>query len=418
MASWMLSTSRKEARQFFFRKQSGVHYLLRALNQQIQEASGATALLESIAATVRRALNPTDCLIWLRQNPFEPDKHIPAWIGFRPPAGLANRNYQPCVQPGVLPVAGLEDSLARVALLEANMNIVTLINYRKEVIGWLGVGPPRRGQIYSAAERTFLEVLAFQSAVTIHNLRLQIKLESSVTQLRRAYQQIIQAQEKERCQLAGTLHDETLQHLADLSVRLGLLRSQSQITPADLDDLQTRLAGADRRLREVVRGVHPAVLSDLGLVEAVIAFLETVPFNHVRAAIEPVRIELHVTGFNEQRLPDQNLELALYRFIQNATANALAHGKPSHIKIEFNWNLDSVEVRVTDDGCGMDTTVEEAARAGHFGLLTMRERVETFDGRFVLVSRPGQGTQVTGCVPLTALSPAPGQVDIYTFAPI
>ncbi len=413
MVSWMLSTPSRARRQFLFRQRPGVHRLLCALNQQIQEASEPATLLESIAAAARWALNPTGCLIWLRQDPFY--EHSPAWIGPKPPPELADCNYEACTQQSVLPVARLKDNLLRTTFLEAGMSLVTLMSYQGEVIGWLGIGPPRRAQAYSIEKQIFLEVLACQAAMAIHNLRLQTKLESSVTQLRRAYQQIIQAQENERRQLAETIHDETLQHLADLSVRLGLLRSQSKVKPTALDDLQTRLARADRGLRGVVRGVHPAVLSDLGLIEAVIAFLETTPLDHSRSSIRPIRVELCVTGFKEQRLPDQKLELALYRFTQNATANALTHGKPDHIKVEFNWDSDSVEVRVTDDGCGMSITVEEAVRAGHFGLLTIRERIETLAGSFVLSSEPGQGTQLIGRVPLTAPSPAPGQVDIYTF---
>jgi signal transduction histidine kinase len=74
-----------------------------------------------------------------------------------------------------------------------------------------------------------------------------------------------------------------------------------------------------------------------------------------------------------------------------------------------------VEVQVKDDGCGMTTTIEEATRAGHFGLLTMRERIEALGGNFVASSTPGRGTQMIGRVPVTSPSPAPGQIDRYTF---
>ncbi|NIR25779.1 MAG: hypothetical protein GWN77_02185, partial [Gammaproteobacteria bacterium] len=107
-------------------------------------------------------------------------------------------------------------------------------------------------------------------------------------------------QEAERRQLSETLHDETLQHLADISVRLGLLHNRDKVDLADLHDLQLRLANADRRLREIVRGLHPAVLSDLGVVEAVIAFFEGISLNNRQS---PVKVELLVVGFDGQRLP-------------------------------------------------------------------------------------------------------------------
>jgi signal transduction histidine kinase len=62
----------------------------------------------------------------------------------------------------------------------------------------------------------------------------------------------------------------------------------------------------------------------------------------------------------------------------------------------------------------MQITIEEAVQAGHFGLLTMRERIKAVGGEFRLVSGPGQGTQVLGCVPLTTPSPAPDHVEQYT----
>jgi signal transduction histidine kinase len=290
--------------------------------------------------------------------------------------------------------------------------VFPLIYQGEIIIGWLGVGPPRRGRVYAAEKLCFLEVLAGQATLAIQSIHLNTELETLVSQLRRAYHHSIQAQENERRQLAEALHDETLQHLADISVRLGLLRSRTEISPADLEDVQARLARADRYLREMVRGVHPAILSDLGLIEAVIAFLETLAPNSCPA---PVRVELWVSGFNEQRLPDQHLELALYRFMQNGALNALNHSHPGCVRVEFIWGPDSVEVQVKDDGCGMTTTIEEATRAGHFGLLTMRERIEALGGNFVASSTPGRGTQMIGRVPVTSPSPAPGQIDRYTF---
>ncbi|MBI1882300.1 MAG: hypothetical protein HYR94_29360, partial [Chloroflexi bacterium] len=377
-------------------KRPGVHRLLCALNQQIQAIGDLTALLESIVAAICGALNPMGCIIWLRADPAGPDRRIAVWTGSRPPAYLVDNAYDPYLLWSISPVAGLKDTLLRTALLEAGMSLVIPLIYQGEIIGWLGVGP----------------ILAGQATLAIQSIRLKTELETSVSQLRRAYQQTIQAQENERRQLAEALHDETLQHLADISVRLGLLRSRSEVGPADLEDIQTRLARADRYLREMVRGVHPAILSDLGLIEAVIAFLETLPPNHCPA---PVRVELCVTGFNEQRLPDQNLELALYRFMQNGAVNALTHGRPAYIRVELKWGQDAVEVQVKDDGCGMNTTIEEATRAGHFGLLTMRERIEAIGGNFVASSGPGRGTQVMGRVPVTTPSPAPGQVERYIF---
>ncbi len=228
-------------------------------------------------------------------------------------------------------------------------------------------------------------------------------------QLNQAYRHLMQIQEAERRRLAERLHDETLQQLADLSVRLGVLRCQKNIRPVDLEDLQNRLVKVDCRLREIVRGIHPAILSDLGLVEAVIAFLETLQPDSL------IHIELCINGFGGCRLPDDNLELTLYRFIQNAIRNAVKYGKPKHIAVKLSWLSDSIEVQVNDNGCGTNVTIEAAIRAGHFGLLSMRERIEALGGNFVFHSALGGGTQLSGYIPIALSAPAPGDEQVYNF---
>jgi len=229
-------------------------------------------------------------------------------------------------------------------------------------------------------------------------------------QLHQAYLHLIQTQEAERRQLAEWLHDETLQQLADLSVRLGLLRCQAEINPIDLEELQSRLVAVDCRLREIVRGIHPAILSDLGLVEAVIAFLEALqPDNPL------IHIQLCIEGFGDDRLPDEELELTLYRFTQNAVLNAIKHSNPHHIKVIIRWKSNSVEIQINDDGCGTNVTIEEAVRSGHFGLLSMRERIKALSGNFIFYSGLGQGTRLSGCIPVSFSAPAAGQQQVYNF---
>ncbi len=229
-------------------------------------------------------------------------------------------------------------------------------------------------------------------------------------QLHRAYQHLIQVQEAERRQLAEQLHDETLQQLADLSVRLGLLRCQENIDSIDLEALQSRLVQVDCRLREIVRGIHPAILSDLGLVEAVVAFLESIEPDNPRP-----HIELWIKGFGDDRLPDEELELTLYRFIQNGVRNAIKHGHPKHLIIILSWEAERVKIQINDDGCGTNMTIETAIRAGHFGLLSMRERIVALGGHFIFHSAPEQGTRLSGYIPVNFPAPAPGSQQVYNF---
>ena len=232
----------------------------------------------------------------------------------------------------------------------------------------------------------------------------------SLTQLRQAYQHLLQNQEAEKRALAHELHDETLQQLADISVRIGLMKTQHTADIASLDDLQARLAHADYRLREIVRGVHPAVLVDLGLVEAIISFLESLTID---VQSRSIRIMLSISGFGQDRLPDQAIELTLYRFVQNAVANALRHAQPEHIDIKLIWRTERIEAYISDDGCGMQQCLSDAIRAGRFGLLSMRERVLNHGGTFDLNTASGEGTQVIGSIPLAVDPPDYRKTETY-----
>ena len=309
-------------------------------------------------------------------------------------------------------MANLVQGALRTALIKARAHLVTPIIYQDTVLGWLGLGRPAHSKIYHTGQRAFLDLVADQGGQALYCFWLKTNLATHVDLLQQAYRQAMQTQETERRQLAENLHDETLQHLADISVRLGLMRSQGRVKSASLADLHSRVCHADRRLREIVRGMHPAVLSDLGLVDAIIAFFESVPLMN---GAQAVRVLLDVRGFGPDRLPDQQLELTLYRFVQNAASNALMHGHPKQIRVCLCWDVEAVEIQVDDDGCGMRQTLEEAVRAGHFGLLSMRERIRAHAGIFHLQTRPGQGTLVRGRVTLSTPSPVPQAVDRYLF---
>ena len=393
---------------------SEVRLFLQALTQPVLPADNQAALLKGIVDRVNQILKPADCLVWLCESSSGPARARAAGAGCGPLRARNGSTRDDEMMPALIPLRATNGGCCQTSSFNNESSLLIPLRCQDRVFGWLRIGPSRSGRRYTAEEKNFLEVFVTQTALAIYNNRLTTELEISVGQLRRAYQQIIQTQEDERRQLAETLHDETLQRLADLSVRLGLLGSRGEICPSGLDDLQSRLAKSDRGLRDLVRGLHPAVLSDLGLIEAIIAHLETVSLKQHNP---PIRISLRVTGFAEQRLPGQKLELALYRLTQNALANALKHSRSSRVEVTVIWSRDRVKVLVKDDGCGTSKKIDESVRAGHFGLLTMRERIEAVGGKFIFLSRPGFGTQVTAIIPVIMSSPRPDHKAYYSFDP-
>lgn len=382
------------------------------LNRRIQTAASVRALLNNLIDLINAELKPHFCFIWLRPEMIPDNWPLPTLTRFRAPGCLCGRVEDSWLEPGTRIVVNLVQGPLKSALLRARANLVAPIIHQDQILGWLGLDHPLHNEFHFSDHQAFLDLAAGQGGQALYCFWLKTKLATHVDLLQQAYRQAIQTQETERRQLAENLHDETLQHLADISVRLGLMRNQAQVEPASLADLHSRICNADRRLREIVRGMHPAVLSDLGLVDAIIAFFESVPLMNSPQA---VRVLLAVRGFGSCRLPDQGLELTLYRFVQNAASNALTHAGPKQIRVRLCWDVEGVEIQVDDDGSGMRQTLEDAVRAGHFGLLSMRERMKAHEGTFHLHSHPGRGTLVRGRVTLSTPSPVPQAVDRYCF---
>lgn len=191
----------------------------------------------------------------------------------------------------------------------------------------------------------------------------------------------IDAAESERARLARDLHDQPLQAIAGVIHRL----EQHPATADEQDALRTVAA----QLRLVATELHPPVLDDFGLAPALEA---------VVAQSTPVRVQFDVIApspYRQSDRPASAVELAAYRIVQEALANAQRHARPSGIRVQGRVAADSVEIDVIDDGRGMtERAMEDAVRAGRLGLPSMRRRAEAVDGSISFAATPGGGTTV------------------------
>ncbi len=210
--------------------------------------------------------------------------------------------------------------------------------------------------------------------------------------------EVVQAAERERGRLAAELHDDSLQHLAALSLRLGQARrrlasgeveSVAELLRRCESDLARQLAS----LRRLVSGLRPPVLDDRGLPAALDELLAGIERDTGAA------VRLHVQLAD--RLP-REVETVLYRVAQEAVANVVRHAGARRVRA---WLCDDgsggLVLRVVDDGKGFDPgDIAAYVRDGRFGLVGMRQRVEMLGGTWRVRSEPGNGTAITVRLPL------------------
>jgi signal transduction histidine kinase len=212
---------------------------------------------------------------------------------------------------------------------------------------------------------------------------------------------LLSAQEDERRRVAHDLHDELGQYLTTLNIGLRTLEETHS-----LEEIQTRArelrgigAAAHEEIRRLVHGLRPAVLDDVGLTAALERL--TAEMRDTNA----VEISLSFIGMNDNRLP-ATIETALYRIVQEATANAVRHGKAKQIQIDVTRRAEEVELCIVDRGCGFDVTrvSKRPAADGPIGLFGIRQRTEELRGEVTIESAIGIGTKIRVRIPLRGYS--------------
>jgi len=202
---------------------------------------------------------------------------------------------------------------------------------------------------------------------------------------------ITQGQEAERLRLARELHDDTIQSLIALKQRVQLARMpHKKGSPIpELEELEGLIEQTIDDLRRTTRALRPIYLEDLGLVAA----LEMLVRETGQSSGLP--IDFNASG-TEHRLP-ADVELALYRMVQEALNNAVHHAQARDISLRIEFTPQSVKLEIADDGKGFEVpkTPAEFTPQGHFGLLGLYERAELIGAQLEINSSPGQGTHLS-----------------------
>ena len=245
-----------------------------------------------------------------------------------------------------------------------------------ERLGVIECGPRRHGAL-TADDAALVTSLARQAALAVRNVRLTAELDRS-----RAH--LVRAQERERRRLERDLHDGVQQDLVALLGHTARIRRELDRDPAAgmtaLDDLQEGLRHVLGELRELAHGIHPSVLSDRGLLEAVesLAARSAVPV--------AVRADPSLRGL---RFP-QEVEGAGYFTIAEALANASKHAAATTVDVTLAHRAGGLDITVRDDGTGFDPATSDGE-----GLTNVAERLTALGGRLQVEARPGTGTTLS-----------------------
>ena len=206
----------------------------------------------------------------------------------------------------------------------------------------------------------------------------------------RLIEQVMTAQDEERRRIARELHDETGQSLTALLV--GLRTIEGSQTTAQAVELARRLRETTAQtlidVSRLWRGLHPGVLSDLGLAAAVTRHAEEFAQAH------RIAVSVQTEGLDADGLSPL-LQATVYRVLQEALTNVARHAGARTVSVRLVRGAGSVELRVQDDGSGF-----QPANRGRLGLRGMRERAALLGGAVEVESRPGAGTTITARIPV------------------
>ncbi|HVL99520.1 MAG TPA: ATP-binding protein [Egibacteraceae bacterium] len=259
------------------------------------------------------------------------------------------------------------------------------VRHQGELLGALSVKKPGSEGL-GPTEEKLLGDLAAQAGLVLRNARLTTELLERLAELRASRQRLVSAQDEVRRRLERNIHDGAQQQLVALKVKIRLAeRMVEKGRPVD-ELLHTLAAETDEAidtLRDLARGIYPPLLAAEGLPAALRA----------QAAKAPLPVAVSAEGIGRY---DQALEAAVYFCCLEALQNIAKYAEASRAEISLVDDGETLRFTVTDDGHGFDPV----KTAHGLGLQNMADRVDALGGRLVVGSAPGEGTTVTGSVPL------------------
>jgi signal transduction histidine kinase len=281
---------------------------------------------------------------------------------------------------------------------QAEPALAVPLTHAGSVLGRIECGERHDGPLLDE-DRRLLAHLAGQAATAARNLHLTAELSDRLDVIRRqateltaSRARVAQTQDAERQRIQRDLHDGIQQDVVVLTAKLALarerLRRGDQRADEPLAELQRDLGDLLVHLREFAHAIHPPVLADQGLLEAIEA----------QAARLPLEVMIEADpALRGVRYPQQ-IETATWFVVSEALTNAVKHARAGRVLVALSQPNGSLAVEVRDDGCGFDSSTVRG-----LGLASLADRISIVHGELSIDSGRGRGTTLRAEIPLTTV---------------
>lgn len=370
--------------------------VLRTWGSRLSRSIPMDELLLQLAESLRKVLVLRRAEIWTG-TPDRLELAVSVPDRTAPPLLLGPTEQPVVTRAGVTGNAWLEVWLP--SLLEGRGDATQLrvapAAHSGTLLGLLVIERAADGDQFTDEDDRVLTELARQVGLALHNVQLDSALQESLENLKQANDdlqasraRIVATGDAERRKIERNLHDGAQQHLVALAVNLRLTKDMLGDDPEGAAEMLDALADAVKdtiqELRNLAHGIYPPLLMDSGLPEA------------LRAAANrsPLATAVEVEGIG--RYPSE-VEAAVYFCCLEALQNAAKHAPAAEVGIRVQETDGTLHFEVSDDGPGFDVA---AATAGH-GYMNMSDRLGAIGGTVDWHSTPGEGTTITGSIPLS-----------------
>ena len=283
----------------------------------------------------------------------------------------------------------LEDEVTRLAAACGVSLFVSQSSDPLAIIQAVGeiLGPPRTPPGPKAADEFDREQLRGLNGKLVEKIS---ELEATNHERRKLVGQLLTAHEAERREIAEDIHDDSIQAVLAIGMRLDVLIQEGRESRLQLEQLREMVGGAVMGLRRLLIDLQPVDVGGQGLANALAI--------HLEQAREEDGLAYHLEN-SLQHEPAEPARTVLYRAAREALTNARKHAGASRIIVVLKEQDGGFAVMVRDDGQGFAPEHALRVRPGHLGLPALRERIEIAGGSLRIDSRPGAGSEVEVWLP-------------------